>query len=172
MYPNSLLCKEKMKEKFGKLWCCWYLQQDKMMLCSFDFQERQNQNATCWIKVRHFRADFVSFVLILSTWNTVRQDWVNVSKWLLASTASVNLPPKICIPKREKIKINRNRITSKEFIDEMELTRDFTKLPIDAQYLKQCANSSNTLSSNYFVNKELSSETRLKFSNFKNQSIF
>ena len=36
--------------------------------------------------------------------------------------------------------MNRKRITSKELIDEMELTRDFTKLPIDAQYLKiNCA---------------------------------
>jgi hypothetical protein len=48
----------------------------------------------------------------------------------------VNLPPKICIPNREKMKMNRNKITSREFMDEMEFTRDFTKLPIDAQYLK------------------------------------
>ena len=72
----------------------------------------------------------------MGTWNTVRQDWVNVSKWLLASISSVNLPPKICIPNKEKMKMNRKRITSKENIDEMEFTRDFTKLPIDDQYLK------------------------------------
>ena len=82
---------------------------------------------------------FCLFLAVI-TWNTVKQDWENVSKWLLASTASVNLPPNICIPNREKMKMNRKRITSKELIDEIELTRDFTKLPIDAQYLKiNCA---------------------------------
>ena len=73
-----------------------------------------------------------------NTWNTVRQDCKKVSKWLRESSdpASENLPPKICIPNNEKINMKRNRIISKEFIDEMEFTRDFTKLPIEDQYLQ------------------------------------
>ena len=69
------------------------------------------------------------------TWKTVRQDCGKVSKCDRDSTASVNLPPKICIPRREKIKMNRNRITSRELMEEMEFTRDLTRLPIEAQYL-------------------------------------
>ena len=74
---------------------------------------------------------------LILTWNTVRQDWGNVSKWLLESLASVNLPPKICMPNREKMKMNKNRMTNKELMEDMELTKDLTKLPMEAQYLKR-----------------------------------
>ena len=72
------------------------------------------------------------------TWNTVNMDCMKESKWLLDSLpdpalASVNFPPKICIPNKEKMKMKRNRITSKEFMDAMEFTSDFTKLPIEDQ---------------------------------------
>ena len=70
------------------------------------------------------------------TWNTVRQDCGKVSKWDLDPELSENFPPKICIPNREKIKMKRKRITSRELMDEMELTSDLTKLPIEAQYLE------------------------------------
>ena len=70
------------------------------------------------------------------TWNTVRQDCGKVSKWDRDPELSENFPPKICIPNREKIKMNRKRITSRELMDEMELTSDLTKLPIEAQYLE------------------------------------
>ena len=50
--------------------------------------------------------------------------------------ASVKRPPKICIPSSEKMKMNRKRITSKELMEEMELTRDFTRFPMAAQYLR------------------------------------
>ena len=73
--------------------------------------------------------------MFILTWNTVRQDCGKVSKWDRDSTASVNFPPKICIPNREKMKMNRKRITSKELMEEMEFTRDFTRLPMEAQYL-------------------------------------
>ena len=70
------------------------------------------------------------------TWNTVRQDCGKVSKWDLDPELSANFPPKICIPNNEKMKMKRKRITSRELMDEMELTNDLTKLPIEAQYLK------------------------------------
>jgi len=44
----------------------------------------------------------------LFTWNTVRQDCGKVSKWLRFSPE--NLPPKICIPSSEKMKMNRKRM--------------------------------------------------------------
>jgi hypothetical protein len=59
-----------------------------------------------------------------------------VSKWERDPELSENFPPKICIPKREKMKMKRKRITSRELMDEMELTNDLTKFPIDDQYLK------------------------------------
>lgn len=105
----------------------------------FQFFINQKKKETKWTffeTKKNISERAAACVFFRSTWNTVKHDWVNVSKWLRASTASVNLPPKICIPNREKMKMNRKRITSKEFIDEMEFTRDFTKLPIDAQYLK------------------------------------
>ena len=34
--------------------------------------------------------------------------------------------------------MKRNRMTRREFIDDMEFTRDFTRLPIEAQYLCVC----------------------------------
>ena len=75
---------------------------------------------------------------LLYTWNTVNMDCMKESKWLLDSFpdpafASVNFPPKICIPNKEKMNMKRNRITSKEFMDAMEFTSDFTKLPIEDQ---------------------------------------
>ena len=51
--------------------------------------------------------------------------------------ASVNFPPKICIPSKEKMKMKRNKITSRELMEEMELTRDLTKFPMEAQYLEK-----------------------------------
>ena len=59
-----------------------------------------------------------------------------MSKWLLDSMASVNLPPKICIPSSEKMKMKRKRITSNELMELIELTSDLTKLPMEAQYLE------------------------------------
>ena len=59
-----------------------------------------------------------------------------MSKWDRDPELSENFPPKICIPNREKIKMKRKRITSRELMDEMELTSDLTKLPIEAQYLE------------------------------------
>lgn len=77
----------------------------------------------------------------ICTWNTVRQLCGNVSKWLLDSIASVNLPPKICIPSREKMKMKRNKMTSRELMDAIELTSDLTRLPIEAQYLQKHGNN-------------------------------
>ena len=76
-------------------------------------------------------------LLMIYTWNTVRQDCGNVSKWLrVPSLTSENLPPKICIPNNENIKMKRNKITSSEFIDVIEFTSDLTKWPNEDQYLK------------------------------------
>ena len=86
-----------------------------------------------------------SLVFLNNTWNTVNTDCRNVSKWLrVSSLTSENLPPKICIPNNENIKMKRNKITSSEFIDEIEFTSDLTKLPNDDQYLKYTAFSAIT----------------------------
>ena len=86
-----------------------------------------------------------SLVCLNNTWNTVNTDCRNVSKWLrVSSLTSENLPPKICIPNNENIKMKRNKITSSEFIDEIEFTSDLTKLPNDDQYLKYTAFSAIT----------------------------
>jgi hypothetical protein len=74
---------------------------------------------------------------LANTWKTVRQDCGKVSKWDLESDPSANFPPKICIPSSENIKMNRNSITNRELMEEIELTRDLTKFPIDDQYLKR-----------------------------------
>ena len=84
-------------------------------------------------------------LIMICTWKTVRQDCGNVSKWLrVSSLTSENFPPKICIPNNENIKMKRNKITSSEFIDEIEFTSDLTKLPNDDQYLKYTAFSAIT----------------------------
>ena len=46
------------------------------------------------------------------------------------------LPPKICIPRRAKIKMNRTSRTNRATMDEIELTRDLTRLPMADQYLE------------------------------------
>ena len=45
------------------------------------------------------------------------------------------LPPKICIPSRAKMKMKRTRRTNRATMEEIELTKDFTRLPIADQYL-------------------------------------
>ena len=52
------------------------------------------------------------------------------------STAFRNLPPKSCIPNKAKMKMKRTRRTNKATMEEIELTKDLTKLPIADQYLK------------------------------------
>ena len=77
--------------------------------------------------------------LKIYTWNTVRTDCGNVSKWLLTAYVSSNLPPKICIPNNENMKMKRNKITSSEVMDVIDSTSDLIKLPKEAQYLKHTA---------------------------------
>ena len=91
-------------------------------------------------------------LIMICTWKTVRQDCGNVSKWLrVSSLTSENFPPKICIPNNENIKMKRNKITSSEFIDEIEFTSDLTKLPNDDQYLKYTAFSAITQKNNLII---------------------
>ena len=92
----------------------------------------------CYDRIGERKVD--SRLLMNNTWNTVNTDCRNVSKWLrVSSLTSENLPPKICIPNNENIKMKRNKITSSEFIDDIEFTSDLTKLPKDDQYLKHTA---------------------------------
>ena len=84
-----------------------------------------------WIVVSAFFAR-----LSISTWNTVKHDCGKESKCERDSTASVNFPPKICIPRSEKMKMKRKRMTSSELMEEIEFTRDLTRFPIEAQYLE------------------------------------
>ena len=46
------------------------------------------------------------------------------------------MPPKICMPRREKMKMKRKRMTRSEAMEEIEFTSDLTRFPIDAQYLQ------------------------------------
>ena len=97
----------------------------------------------CYDRIGERKVD--NRLLMNNTWNTVNTDCRNVSKWLrVSSLTSENLPPKICIPNNENIKMKRNKITSSEFIDEIEFTSDLTKLPNDDQYLKYTAFSAIT----------------------------
>ena len=47
------------------------------------------------------------------------------------------MPPKICMPRREKMKMKRKRMTRSEAMEEIEFTSDLTRFPIDAQYLQR-----------------------------------
>ena len=55
---------------------------------------------------------------------------------VLLDSSFWNLPPKICIPSRAKMKMNRMRRTSSALMEAIELTKDLTRLPIDDQYLQ------------------------------------
>ena len=68
------------------------------------------------------------------TWNTVRQDWPKLLN-VLRDSSLANRPPKICIPRRAKMKMKRMRSTSRALMEAMELTKLLTRLPMLAQYL-------------------------------------
>ena len=68
------------------------------------------------------------------TWNTVRQDCPKLLN-VLRDSSLANRPPKICIPRRAKMKMKRMRSTSRALMEAMELTKLLTRLPMLAQYL-------------------------------------
>ncbi len=51
-------------------------------------------------------------------------------------SSKLKAPPKSCIPKSAKIRMNRNRRNSKDMIDLIELSRDITRFRRDDQYLQ------------------------------------
>jgi len=69
-------------------------------------------------------------------WKTVKHAWKKLSKVARdsISTAFKNFPPNSCIPRRAKMKMKRTRRTNKATIEEIELTKDLTKLPMADQY--------------------------------------
>lgn len=65
--------------------------------------------------------------------------WGKLSNVLLLVTVSskLNLPPKSCMPSREKIMMKRKSSSNREAMDFMELSREATKLLRDAQWLER-----------------------------------
>ena len=64
----------------------------------------------------------------------MRQDcWKELK--VLRDSSLENRPPKICMPSRAKMKMNRTRRTRRALMEAMELTRDLTRLPMEDQYL-------------------------------------
>lgn len=61
--------------------------------------------------------------------------WGKLSNVLLLVTVSskLNLPPKSCMPRSEKIMMKRKSRSNREAIDFMELSREATRLLRDAQ---------------------------------------
>lgn len=51
------------------------------------------------------------------------------------SSGKLKEPPKSCIPKRAKMRMNRKSRNKREMIDRIELSRDMTKFRRDDQYL-------------------------------------
>lgn len=73
----------------------------------------------------------------VSTWNTVRRDCGKLSKVLrfVCVSSKLNLPPKSCIPKSEKMIIKRKSSSSSEAMDRMEFSNEATRLLSDCQCL-------------------------------------
>ena len=51
-------------------------------------------------------------------------------------SGKLKVPPNNCIPRRAKIRIKRNRRSSSEMIDFMELSNETTRLRREDQYLQ------------------------------------
>ena len=78
-----------------------------------------------------------------NTWKTVSKLCQNESKlWRGKPLSKLNLPPKTCMPSREKITMKRNSSNNREAIDWIELSRDATKLDRERQYLPTTHSSS------------------------------
>ncbi len=51
-------------------------------------------------------------------------------------SVKLNVPPKSCIPRRAKIRMNKNRSSSNDMMDFMELRSETTRLRKEDQYLE------------------------------------
>lgn len=75
------------------------------------------------------------------TWKTVSKAWGNVSKVLrlVCVSSKLNLPPKSCMPSKEKMMIKRKSRRSKDAMDFMEFNKEATRLLSEAQCLEDKA---------------------------------
>lgn len=52
-------------------------------------------------------------------------------------SGKLNVPPKSCMPKRAKMRMNKNRSNKSEIIDFIELNKEMTRFLKEDQYLKK-----------------------------------
>jgi len=52
-------------------------------------------------------------------------------------SGKLNVPPKSCMPKRAKMRMNKNRSNKSEIIDFIELNKEMTRFLKEDQYLKR-----------------------------------
>lgn len=67
----------------------------------------------------------------------MRRDWGKLSNVLLlvCISSKLNLPPKSCIPRREKMIMKRKRSSNREAMERTEFRSEATRLLREFQYL-------------------------------------
>lgn len=73
------------------------------------------------------------------TWKTLMMAWGKLSKLLRRTSTSSKsyLPPKSCMPSKAKMVMKRKSSSSREAMEQTELSRDATRLLSDVQYLRE-----------------------------------
>lgn len=100
------------------------------------FRTVRLQDLSCSIKTQNIGPTGTNCAL---TWNTVRRDWGKLSNVLLlvCISSKLNLPPKSCIPRREKMMMKRKRSSNREAMERTEFSSEATRLLREFQYLRE-----------------------------------